>query len=134
MNREDTVSHIAVVDCKIQDLDAFETAAKVCGATLKRGKTNFKAYAGTNTKCNHVVELDGQPNAYSMGLRQLAQADEEYEMACDWYDGSLRKAFGPEGINLRTEYAAAVAERHVPRGYRMQREETAEHIHLRIVG
>lgn len=126
------MSHIASVNCQIKDLDALELAAQKFNARLVRGKTSFKAYYGdTNTKCQHVVEMVDNPKGYSIGLRQKAQADEEYELACDFFDGSLAKAFGPELVNLRNEYQVAVVQANLPRGYRFQREDVGTQIRLR---
>ena len=126
------MSHIATVKCEIKSLDALEEAVQKFHATLHRGKTNFKAYAGTNTKCLHTIELDGDANAYSIGLRQLAQAEEAYELACDWYDGKLERAFGRDFIGLRNEYQAVVAEKALKKqGWRVSRKvNERQHIHL----
>jgi hypothetical protein len=126
------MSHIATVKCEIKSLDALEEAVQKFNATLHRGKTNFKAYAGTNTKCLHTIELNDNKTAYSIGLRQLAQSEESYELACDWYDGSLAKAFGKEFVNLRNEYQAVVAEKALKRqGWRVSRKvDEAQHIQL----
>lgn len=128
------MSHIAAVNCEIKNLDSLDEALAQFDASLKRNKTSFKAYAGTNTKCNHVIEVNGSAG-YSIGLRQKAQADEEYELACDFYDGSLERTFGKGLVNLRNEYLAAEVTRNIPRGYRLQREETqAGRLHLRAIG
>lgn len=126
------MSHIATVHCQIKDLDALEEAVKKFNATLKRNQTSFKAYAGTNTKCKHAIELDGDRNAYGIGLRQLAQADEEYELACDFYDSKLERAFGTGLVSLKNEYQAVVAETTLARrGYRVRRDvDTREQIRL----
>jgi hypothetical protein len=126
------MSHIATVKCEMKNLDALEEAVQKFNATLHRGKTSFKAFTGTNTKCLHTIELNDDPTAYSIGLRQLAQSEEAYELACDWYDHKLAKRFGQEFTQLRNEYQAVVAEKALQkRGYRVRREvDTPQHVRL----
>lgn len=117
------MSHIASVNCIIKDLDALETAAEKFGATLVRGKNRFKAYYGdTQTKCEHVIEVNNNRSGYSIGVRKEANANEEFGLACDFFDHSLENTFGKDLVGLKNEYSAVVAEKALRRkGFMVRR-------------
>ena len=128
------MSHIATLKVQITDLDALEVAAGKFAAELRRNVHDFKAYPGTQTRCQHVISLKGDRVAYEIGLRQLPQSAEGYEFAFDTYDGKLERAFGAGMTQLRNEYTAVVAERQLARrGWRTRRDVDTKQ-EIRVVG
>jgi hypothetical protein len=125
------MSHVATVQALVKDLDALETAVEKFGGELRRNQTSFKMW-GTPERCLHAIRLKNNPGGYEIGLRQATPEDKDtFEFACDFFDGSLVRAFGSELKNLRNEYMAVVAERQLQRrGYSVRREVQGEQIHL----
>lgn len=129
------MSHIATMQCQIKDLSALEEALGKFNAELRRDQTTFKSYPGTPNRCKHAIRLKDQPTAYEVGLQQRAEADESYDLACDFFDGKLGRAFGDQLVNLRNEYLATVAENSLSRrGYRIRREQVGNEIHIQALG
>lgn len=126
------MSHVAYVECKISDLDALEEACKKLKATLKRGQRQFQYYAGSKSPCIHAIVLDGKTDGYEVGLVQReANTPNEFRFACDFYSGSLTKAFGQNLEGLQNEYLATVAENQLAnRGWSVRREVEGQQIHL----
>jgi hypothetical protein len=126
------MSHISNVQCEIRDLDALDEALVKFGAELVRDQQTFKAYFGrANNKCAHAIRLKDDHNAYEIGLQRKAQAGDAYELACDFWGGSLAR-FGEGLQRLTNEYTAVVAERTLQRdGWSVRRvEETPQRIRL----
>lgn len=128
------MSHVAKVNCIIKDLDALGEAAQKFNAELVRDKKTFKMWGNEKQPCIHAIKLNGDASAYEVGLRYNSATDPDagFEFACDFYDGKLAKAFGPELVSLRNEYQAVVAENTLrKRGWRVQRMvDTREQVQL----
>ena len=128
------MSHVAVVACQIRDLDALSSAAEKLGGELRRNQTRFQMYGSESQACVHAIGVKGARNgAYEIGLRRKSASDEAegYELACDFFDGSLATKFGANLVGLRNEYQAVVAERTLQRrGYRVQRQDEGQQIRL----
>lgn len=122
------MSHVINIDCQIKDLDALEIAAGRLGLTLNRGQKAYKWYGswvgdydlprGIVTpsqlgKCQHALSVNGNPNAYEIGL--LQQSDGSFTMLYDFWEGGygLEAAVGDKCGMLVNEYALAVAEKAV---------------------
>lgn len=121
------MSHVAKVSCAIRDLSALEVALEKLGGELRRGQTSFKMYGSAKQPCVHAIALKGATkDTYEVGLRYKTAGDPEtFEMACDFFDGKLSKAFGQNLDGLQNEYLATVAERQLSRrGYRVRRVES----------
>lgn len=127
------MSHISKVACEIKDLDALRAAAEKFGAELLYGKRTFKMY-GSPAPCIHAIALKGG-SGYEVGLTYKTAGDESsFELACDFYDGNLERAFGPQLTNLRNEYLAVVAEQQLQRrGYRVRRDLEAPAHQIRLL-
>lgn len=125
------MSHVAVVNCEIKDLDALETAVAAFNARLVRDQRHFRMYGSERQPCLHAITgIKG--TTYEIGLRQKTASDPEtFELACDFFDGRLRETFGEQLVGLRKEYAAVVAERTLARrGYRVTRQTEGQQIRL----
>jgi len=97
------MSHVTTIDLVINDLDALERAAKVCGMELKRGQTTFRWYYG-NDPCKHAIVLPGNTEAYEIGI---VQEGATYKLLFDDYRGGhgLLTAIGERGETLLRAYA-----------------------------
>lgn len=130
------MSHVARVDCEIRDLDALEIAVAKMGAELRRNQKTFRMWgtgSSAHQPCVHAITLTGDKNAYEVGLRQKTAGDPNtFEFACDFFDGKLTRAFGPNLTTLQNEYLAVVAERQLARrGWRVRREvDTRQQVRL----
>ena len=129
------MSHIAVVNCVITNLDALATAAEKLGGELMRDQRSFRMYGSQQQPCLHAIRLKGKADAYEVGLRQKAAEEPgTFDLACDFFDGNLTKAFGQNLTGLQNEYTALVAEQAMRRrGYRVQRDAEAPANVIRLV-
>ena len=127
------MSHVATVQCKIADLDAFEEAVKKKGGVLVRGQREFRYYAGAKDRCVHAVHLASDPTGHEVGLR-LAEANtpDVYNLAYDVsYASNVNRAFGPNCEGLQNEYLAIVAESQLQAGgWMVRREVEGQQIHV----
>lgn len=138
------MSHVATVETKIIDLDAFKVAVEKCGGELMLDQTTYAwwgyragggDYRGRDPKddgkCLHAVKVAGtQPRNGSLGpweIGLLARRDGKpgFELEYDYYGGAgraLETKFGKGLATLSEEYGAEVAMRQLARaGFRTTR-------------
>lgn len=127
------MSHKTLVDARInrEHLDCLEEAANKFGADLMRDQRTFKMY-GSPKPCFHAIRLRDNPNAYEIGLEQVEAHDPDtFRFACDFFDGQLTRAFGPNLENLTNEYLAAVGmKKFAEQGAHVEREQVGQRIEL----
>ena len=135
------MSHITKIGLQIKDLDALESACHRLGLKLKRDQKTFKWFgrfvgdspgiAGVNPedygKCDHAISVEGNTNAYEIGLVRRADGkgyDMHWDTFCEGY--GLCKAVGYDardtaGNKLKDWYAAEVARKQMrQQGFRVK--------------
>lgn len=120
------MSHIAKVDLVIHNLDDVETELlDTFGgkAQLVRDVTEHQYYAGSKSKCDHKITVEG--TKYEIGLVALPEGG--FQVQYDSWDGSADRLFGRNLSKLKDAYGARVTERDLRRrGYQTRRLVTAE--------
>jgi len=85
------VSHIATVKHRFLNLQALGLAAARCGLELVQGERTFQWFHNRNhpqSKCDHVLRVVGNPNAWEIGVKEkTGDAGVEYELMFDAYAG-----------------------------------------------
>ena len=117
------MSHIAVCDCFVTDLDALDAVCATMGLELVRGAKNFKWYGSwqndfsgrdaavsagydpaTFGQCEHKVRVKGAGrDTYEIGLVTRADRGEGWELLHDNWNGGygLIDVVGPGLVNLK---------------------------------
>lgn len=129
------MSHVAIIDIVIKDLDALEAAAKRLGMELVRNQRTFQwfgisvgDYAAAADaaekhgiaqedfgKCDHAIRIPGAVDAYEIGV---LKGPAGYRMIWDHWDSRLRKTVGDGAGKLLQAYAIECATREARRnGY-----------------
>lgn len=148
------MSHVAAVECAVTDLDVLRVAGERLGLEFAEGQRTHKWYGtwlndwhspraasnkGVDPKtfgtCDHALRIKGaQPGArYEIGV--TAQDNGTYRLVYDNYGQGheLERLAGVDLVNLRNEVAAETTERFAAsRGYRVEREQTAQQIRLHL--
>lgn len=123
------MSHIAVINAQIQDLDAFGEACAKLGAELRIGQKMFDSF--TRGHCEHAIHVSD--NAYEAGL--IANPEGGWKLGFDNYGmrgQALERALGVGLVKVQDEYLAVVAERQLRRdGFMVTRYEENNQIQLR---
>jgi hypothetical protein len=117
------MSHITQIKLEIKDLEALKTAAAMLELEYKEGVTKHKYYAGKYGKCDHVISVPGNKDAYEIGV--VANPNGTYKLNWDSFAGGygLVEKVGESAYKLKQEYGAAVAEKQLRRqGYRVKRQ------------
>lgn len=145
------MSHVADVDLKITDLDAFKKACDALGLVVIEGQTTWKwfgqwmnDYSDPNRAAasrgfapeqfghgDHAVRFkDAASGDYELGLVPRRDGGPGWELLYDNYASGTkfaRQLGGPGLANLKDEYGAAVAETYwQKKGYTTRREMTAD--------
>ena len=134
------MSHVADVDCRIKDLDAFKTAVEALGGEYLPDETNIRWYGrflddwSSDAAARNRIDPKrfGKSDAgiarfpgctYDLGL--LKNEDGSYTPYYDSYGqghGLMKVLGGMDCPKLKNEYAAAVAIRTMARkGFRVTR-------------
>jgi hypothetical protein len=131
------MSHVSTIDVFVTELNELATAGKLLGMELVK-QDHFKWF-GTHVgdyplpegftkedmgKCEYVLRLKGNPNAYEVGIVKRRDGQPGYTLLWDFWQGGfgLEAAIGKDGGNLRREYALAVGMRKMARkGFRVER-------------
>lgn len=129
------MSHITKIGLQIKDLDALDKACRRLGLSLIRGQRTHKWYGrfvGDSPgiaeiqrkdygKCEHAIKVNGNAQAYEIGLVRRADG-KGYEMVWDSWKGGfgLAEATGydakdTKATKLRDWYAAEVARKQMAR-------------------
>lgn len=151
------MSHVAAVDCIVTDLDVLKVAGERLGLEFREGQQTHrwfgkflndwrstraavnKGYASANFgKCDHALRVKGDTHGYEIGVTAREGEDGTFDLVYDSYGSGgqqLERLAGMDLVNLRNEVAIESVTRALPRGFRLQREEsTATRIHLRAIG
>lgn len=145
------MSHVAAVECRVQDLDVLKDVAERLGFEFREGQKTYRWFGqflndwhsaraavrkGFDSskfgKCEHALRLKGQPGAYEIGV--TAHDDGEgYDLIYDTFGGGgapIERLAGVDLVTLRNELAAETVVRTL-RGYRFVREQTATGLRIR---
>lgn len=112
------MSHVVIGGAKITDLDALRAGAARCGLEMSDRKT-YRWYgkhvgdyempegftAADLGKCDHVLSVKGQPNAYEVGV--VRRADGTYTLIWDFWGSQgriLQQAIGEKAAELERHY------------------------------
>lgn len=103
------MSHITKITTKFRDLNAVETAADVLGTLeLRRDQKTFRAWGGSRPACDAALHIKGAAeNSFEIGL--VADGNGAYDAQCDFWDGSVARAAGPDLARLKQEYSIALS-------------------------
>ncbi len=124
------MSHVALVETKVDDLECLAKAAEACGLKFVQGQKTFKWYGRWMNdysqddaaylhgikpedygKCEHAIVVPGNKNAYEVGVVPNPNG-EGYVLLWDFYAGGhgLQKHLGgPSDCNkLMDQYAKFV--------------------------
>lgn len=117
------MSHVADLKMQILDVDCLIEAAGNCGL-IKRDKRKFKWFGqhvgdyplpegftkGDMGKCEFALGIDGNDNAYEIGVVKRRDGQPGYTLLWDFWAGGhgLEAAIGSDGERLKMEYTAAV--------------------------
>ena len=124
------MSHTVAVKCAFRDLDALDQAVAAFGATLVRDQRQFRMYGSETESCIHAITIPG--TTYEVGLRYANAHDQStFDASCDFFDGSIKRAFGDDLVGLKNEYLAVVAENQLrANGYWVERQTVDNRIYL----
>lgn len=133
------MSHVVTVDVIIQDLDALAAAAEQLG--MEMVKTNQFRWFGRHMgdfplpegfkkedmgKCEYALRVKGAgPEVYEVGIARRRDGKPGFVPLQDFWQGGygLEEKIGTEGVNLKREYALAVAAKEMRRqGFRVSRQ------------
>jgi hypothetical protein len=125
------VSHVAVVNCIVKDLEALGKACAKKNARLNVGAKTFKSFS--TERCEHSITLLDNPKAFEVGLLRDPKS-EGWKFGFDDYGHAGRALvdrFG-EGLEvLQNEYLAVIAEDQLRRdGFMVERLEAGQRIEL----
>jgi hypothetical protein len=120
------LSHVAVLQLRVRDLDALEAAAPAVGLKLNRGQKTWRwvgrwyrdyheadaAYKNgirpeDYGKGDHALSLVDCPGAFEVGLVPAPDGD-GYLLGWDFVDGRLLEAIGRHGERLQAAYGREV--------------------------
>lgn len=79
------MSHITEIKVNIQNLEALKKACDAIGLQFVENKTQHKYFAGSMAKCDHVIRLKDNPNAYEIGV--IKNSDGTYKLNWDVFSG-----------------------------------------------
>jgi hypothetical protein len=131
------MSHLAVVQTTINNIEALKAADKALGLELKTGG-QVRGYGDTRYKeTDYMIEL---PGPFDLGFRK--QADGTYTMECDgglmqgWYGSEAGMAkIGRNAGWLKQEYAFAILQAEARRkGRTVQRQNVDGRIRVTMTG
>jgi len=143
------MSHVVIIDPRIQDLGALQAACAVLGLEFKEGQTKFKWY-GTHVgdypiptgftksdmgKCDHAIVVKGNSKAYQIGVVKRRDGQQGYMLMFDFYMGGhgLMQKVGPMCKKLLREYSKQVALKHARRrGYRVRETQRGKELVLTL--
>ena len=141
------MSHIAIIQLEVTDLQSLALAAQLCGLEFVPAQTTYKWFGhwvgdsplpeGIDVdqlgKCSHAIRVPGNAAAYEIGV--VAKPGGGYTLLWDFWAGGqgLQALAGDDCINLRAEYAAAQTLRAARcKRYRATRTETEQLLTLTV--
>jgi hypothetical protein len=121
------MSHVAVVDVVVKDLDALAKACQKLGLELRIGQKTFNWYGkwvgdynGNNAafnhgikpedygKCDHAISIPGKPDAYEIGL--VDDGAGGFKLVYDFWNGGygIEKLAGKDCSKVVESYTEEV--------------------------
>jgi len=138
------MSHVAVIDLHITDLDSLAKACDRLGLELVKGQTTYKWYGvsvgdyraldavkAPDGICEHAIRVKGNPRAYEIGLVKRSDGKAGWSLVWDHWAGGhglcekvmyseRGKRQKPNADKLKDWYAAEVAKKQMRRqGFRV---------------
>lgn len=123
------MSHVAIVEVEIKDLNALERACANLGLKLNLGKKTYKWYgrsvgdyplptgfaAKDLGKCEHAISIPGNNRAYEIGVCKARDGKNSHILMWDFWSGGygMQKKAGNDCEALVHEYAKEVAREEV---------------------
>lgn len=124
------MSHVATIDLEIKDLECLKRAATALGLEFKENQNTYKWFgthvgdyplpAGFSKEelgtCEHALSVVGAGDrTYEVGISKRRDGKPGYTLLWDFWAGGygLKEKIGENGINLKKEYSAQVAEKHL---------------------
>lgn len=119
------MSHVVSMKMRFKDLDSLQKAGEACGLEMVEAKTyrwwgrhvgDYPLPEGFTAqdlgKCDFVLRVKGQPQAYEIGVVKSPLQEGAYELLYDFYGSAgqiLSKAIGGDTApKLRQEYTQQV--------------------------
>jgi hypothetical protein len=123
------MSHVAMVEIEIKDLESLKEACKAVGLEFREGQKKYHWY-GTSVgdyplptgfvasdlgKCDHAIGVPGKKGAYEIGVVPRRDGKEGYALLWDFWNGGygLQAVAGKDCNNLVSEYSKTVARKEV---------------------
>jgi hypothetical protein len=145
--RKQPMSHVAAVDCIVLDLDILKVAGERLGLEFIEGQKTHRWFgrflndwsstrAAAKKGYDHALRIKGDRTGYEIGVTKRDDED-GFDLVYDSFGvgQQLERLAGVDLVTLRNEVAVETVTRHLPRGFRVTREEsTATRIHLRAIG
>ncbi len=121
------MSHLAIIELEVTDLDALSLACSQIGIDLVKDKKTFRWFDGDG-QCDHAITIPGAN--YEIGL---ILKDGKYELQTDFFDKGIEAAIGKQGGLLRQRYAVERTKTEAKRqGYRVIEKQTENGIRLHV--
>jgi len=118
------MSHVTLIDLEVHDLSALRATCDELGLELCEGQKTFKWFGrhmgdyaipegftkADMGKCDHVIKVKGNPNAYEIGVVKRRDGKPGYILMWDFWQGGygLQAAVGKGCHKLCQQYAAKV--------------------------
>lgn len=130
------MSHVAMIDLEIRDLEALKAACRRLGLEFVKGQTTYKWY-GRHVgdyplptgfaqedlgKCDHAIRVPGNSRAYEIGVVRRRDGRPGYTLLWDFWQGGygLEEKVGQEAGRLKQAYGIEAAKRAAQRaGHRV---------------
>lgn len=131
------MSHIAEIEIEIKDLECLKKASQKLGLNFIENKATYKWYGRSVGdyplpkgfeqadlgKCDHALSIANPKDnrAYEVGIVKNKDGSQGYTLLWDFWNGGygLEKLIGKNGVELKKEYSAQVAEKQIRRmGFR----------------
>ncbi|RRJ54810.1 DUF1257 domain-containing protein [Paenibacillus oralis] len=94
------MSHWVEKKANFKDIDALKEACTMLGLQLIQN-AKARGWSSNTIQADYVIKLNG---SYDVALINNGDG---YDISADWYDGSVARAIGKEGNNLKQAYTAA---------------------------
>lgn len=135
------MSHVAVVNVEIKDMEALKAACEKAGLEFREGQRTFRWYgqfvgdtvapSGTDPKdygkCEHAIGVPGKPDAYEIGVVRTTEG--KTKLMWDFWAGGkgLQAVAGEKCSNLVKAYVGEVTRKAMFRkGYRQDQSKVLE--------
>lgn len=101
------MSHVVKLNLKVTSLKALKRATKKLGLKFNDGVKSFNYWSSRTDTCDHTITNAG----YSKAIGVVAKGKKEFELKWDpdYLDRDTQTKVGPDGANLKKEYAVAAA-------------------------